>query len=38
MIVNKIMRGQAVPIQRRRKDKKSESSTDSVAHNQAVKQ
>jgi hypothetical protein len=38
MKANKIMRGQAIPNHRRRKDKESESNTDSVAHNQTLKQ
>jgi hypothetical protein len=32
------MRGQAEPNHRRRKDKESESNTDSAAHNQTLKQ
>jgi hypothetical protein len=35
---NKTMNGQAVPNQRRRKDKKIESNIDSAAHNQILKQ
>jgi hypothetical protein len=35
---NKTMRGQAVSNHRRRKDKESESNTDSAAHNQTLKQ
>jgi hypothetical protein len=35
---NKTMRRQAVPNQRRRKDKESESSIDSAVHNQTFKQ
>jgi hypothetical protein len=38
MKANKTMRGQAVPNHRRRKDKESESSTDSAAHNRTFKQ
>jgi hypothetical protein len=38
MKANKTMRGQAVPNQRRRKDKKVKSNTDSAAHNQTLKQ
>jgi hypothetical protein len=38
MKANKTMREQAVPNYRRRKDKESESSTDSAAHNQILKQ
>jgi hypothetical protein len=34
---NKTMRGQAAPNHRRRKDKESESNTDSAAHNQTLK-
>jgi hypothetical protein len=37
MKANKTMRGQAVPNHRRRKDKESESNTDSAAHNQIFK-
>jgi hypothetical protein len=32
------MRGQAAPNHRRRKDKESESNTDSAAYNQTLKQ
>jgi hypothetical protein len=32
------MRGQAVPNQKRRKDRELESNTDSAAHNQTLKQ
>jgi hypothetical protein len=35
---NKTMKGQAVSNHRRRKDKKVESSIDSAAHNQTLKQ
>jgi hypothetical protein len=35
---NKITRGQAVSNHKRRKDKETESSIDSVAHNQILKQ
>jgi hypothetical protein len=35
---NKTMRRQAVPNQRRRKDKESEINIDSSAHNQTLKQ
>jgi hypothetical protein len=35
---NIIMKGQAVPNHRRRKDKKVESNTDSATHNQTLKQ
>jgi hypothetical protein len=38
MKAHKIMRRQAVPNHRRRKDKESESNTDSAAHNQTLKQ
>jgi hypothetical protein len=38
MKANKMIRGQAVPNRRRRKDKESESNTDSAAHNQTLKQ
>jgi hypothetical protein len=38
MKANKTMRGQAVPNHRRRKNEESESNTDSVAHNQILKQ
>jgi hypothetical protein len=38
MKANKTMKGQAVPKHRRRKDKGSESNTDSAAHNQTLKQ
>jgi hypothetical protein len=38
MKANKTMRGQAVPNHRRRKDKESESNTDSPPHNQTFKQ
>jgi hypothetical protein len=38
MKANKIMKGQAVPNHRRRKDKESESNIDSAAHNQTLKQ
>jgi hypothetical protein len=38
MKANKTMKGQAVTNQRRRKDKKVESSIDSAAHNQTLKQ
>jgi hypothetical protein len=38
MKANKTMRGQTVSNHRRRKDKESESNTDSVAHNQTLKQ
>jgi hypothetical protein len=38
MKANKTMRGQAVSNHRRRKGKESESSTDSAAHNQTLKQ
>jgi hypothetical protein len=38
MKANKTMRGQAAPNHRRRKDKESESNTDSVAYNQTLKQ
>jgi hypothetical protein len=34
---NKTMKGQAVPNHRRRKEKESESNTDSAAHNQTLK-
>jgi hypothetical protein len=37
MKANKITRGQVVSYHRRRKDKESESSIDSAAHNQALK-
>jgi hypothetical protein len=37
MKANKTMKGQAVP-NHRRKDKESESNTDSAAHNQTLKQ
>jgi hypothetical protein len=37
MKADKIMRRQAVPKHRRRKDKKSESNIDSAAHNQTLK-
>jgi hypothetical protein len=36
MKANKTTKGQAVSNQRRRKDKESESSTDSMAHNQIL--
>jgi hypothetical protein len=35
---NKTMKGQAVPNQRRRKDKKVESNIDSATYNQTLKQ
>jgi hypothetical protein len=35
---NKIMEGQAVPKQRRRKSKKVESNKDLASHNQTLKQ
>jgi hypothetical protein len=38
MKANKTTRGQAVSNHRRRKDKESESNTDSAAHNQILKQ
>jgi hypothetical protein len=38
MKANKIMRGQTTPNHRRRKDKESESNTDSAAHNQTLEQ
>jgi hypothetical protein len=38
MKTNKIMKGQAVPNHRRKKDKEVESNIDSVAHNQTLKQ
>jgi hypothetical protein len=38
MKANKIMKGQAVPNHRRRKDKQSESNIDSAAHIQTLKQ
>jgi hypothetical protein len=38
MKANKTMERQAVPIHRRRKDKKVESSIHSAAHNQTFKQ
>jgi hypothetical protein len=38
MKANKTMKRQAVPNHRRRKDKESESNTDSVAQNQILKQ
>jgi hypothetical protein len=38
MKANKTMKGQAVPNHRRRKDKESESNTDSAAHNQTLKE
>jgi hypothetical protein len=38
MKANKTMRGQAVPNQGRRKDKESESNTDSAAQNQTIQQ
>jgi PBP1b-binding outer membrane lipoprotein LpoB len=38
MKANKTTRGQAVSNHRRRKDKESECNTDSVAHNQTIKQ
>jgi hypothetical protein len=38
MEANKILRGQAVSNHSRRKDKESESSIDSAAHNQTLKQ
>jgi hypothetical protein len=38
MKANKTMSGQAVSNHRRRKDKESESSNDSAAHNQTLKQ
>jgi hypothetical protein len=38
MKANKTMKGQAVTNLRRRKDKESESNTDSAAHNQTLKQ
>jgi hypothetical protein len=38
MKANKVMKGQAVPNHRRRKDKESESNIDSAAHNQTLKQ
>jgi hypothetical protein len=38
MKANKTMKGQAVLNDRRRKDKESESNTDSTAHNQTLKQ
>jgi hypothetical protein len=38
MKANKTKRGQAVPNHWRRKDKESESYTDSAAHNQTLKQ
>jgi hypothetical protein len=38
MKTNKTMRGQAAPNHSRKKDKESESSIDSVAHNQILKQ
>jgi hypothetical protein len=38
MKANKTMKGQAVPNHRRRKDKESESSMDSAAQNQTLKQ
>jgi hypothetical protein len=38
MKVYKTMRGQAVANHSRRKDKESESNTDSAAHNQTLKQ
>jgi hypothetical protein len=38
MKANRTMKGQAVPNQRRRKDKKVESKIDSAAHNQTLKQ
>jgi hypothetical protein len=38
MKTNKTTRGQVVSNHRRRKDKESESSTDSAAHNQDLKQ
>jgi hypothetical protein len=38
MKANKTTRGQAVPNHRRRKDKESESSIDSAAHKQILKQ
>jgi hypothetical protein len=38
MKMNKTTRGQAVPNHRRRKDKESESSIDSAAHTQSLKQ
>jgi hypothetical protein len=37
MKANKTMRGQAVPNHRGRKDKESESTIDSAAHNQMFK-
>jgi hypothetical protein len=36
--VNKTMKGQTVPDQRRRKGKKVESNIDSATHNQTLKQ
>jgi hypothetical protein len=36
MKANKTMRGQAAPNHKRRKDKESESNTDSAAHNQPL--
>jgi hypothetical protein len=36
MKANKIMKGQAIPNQRRRKGKKVESNTDSASHNQTL--
>jgi hypothetical protein len=38
MKANKTMKAQAIPNHRRRKDKKVESSIDSAAHNQMLKQ
>jgi hypothetical protein len=38
MKANKIMKGQAVPKQRRRKDKKVENNIDLATHNQSLKQ
>jgi hypothetical protein len=38
MKANKTMKGQATPNHRRRKDKESESNTDSAAHNETLKQ
>jgi hypothetical protein len=38
MKANKTMKGQAVPNQRRRKDKEVESNIDSTTHNQTLKQ
>jgi hypothetical protein len=38
MKANKTTRGQAVTNHRRRKDKEPESSVDSIAHNQILKQ